>query len=196
MDLADQRAVGRIAPHAVLGRIAPAHRAPDIAVPIATQPVGHAGCEIISEHAPVLQLGPMHLEHPDMRRPAVRDAAVDDVKQPLVRRKPDPVRTNEITRHDVRLTGDRIEPINVARQHRLGLVAFIGTVNPVAGIGEPDAAITGDHDIVRRVQRFALEPIDQHGDRAVRFRTGDAARVVLAGNQPTFAVARIAVGVV
>src|SRR5262249_7196264 len=73
---------------------------------------------------------------------------------------------------------------------------FVGTVDPVARIGEPDAAIARDGNIVWRVQRFALEPVDQHGDRAVEFSACDTLRIMLAGNQPALVIAGIAVGVV
>src|SRR6266567_2809031 len=61
MDLADQRSIGRVTARAVLGRIAPTHRAPDVAVDIATQPVRHAGCEIVGEDASVAQACPIHI---------------------------------------------------------------------------------------------------------------------------------------
>ena len=37
----------------------------------------------------------------------------------------------------------------------------------VAGIGEPDAAVGMDHDVVRRIERLAGEFVSEHGDRAV-----------------------------
>src|SRR6185503_8853466 len=51
-------------------------------------------------------------------------------------------------------------------------------------------------DVVGRVQRLALEAVEDDGDAAVVLGPGDAAGVVLAGDQTPLAIARVAVGVV
>jgi len=63
----------------------------------------------------------------------------------------------------------------------------IGSVNQIGTVGL-------HHDIVRRVQPLAAEAIDQHRDRSVIFGAHHAAAAMLAGDQPTLAVAGIAVG--
>src|SRR5262249_60124048 len=46
------------------------------------------------------------------------------------------------------------------------------------------------------IERLAVELVDQHRDGAVIFGAGDAARIVLAGDEAALAVAGVAVGVV
>ena len=64
-----------------------------------------------------------------------------------------------------------------------------GSVNQIAAVGCAD-------DVVGRVEALAVEAVGQHGDAAVVLGARDAARQVLAGDQPALAVARVAVGVV
>lgn len=70
---------------AVLRRLAPAHAAPDIAVRIDSQTVCERRSKIFGEHPAVGKTPVRHVEDPDMRRPAVGDAAVDNVEPRLVR---------------------------------------------------------------------------------------------------------------
>ena len=57
-------------------------------------------------------------------------------------------------------------------------------------------AVRLHHHVVRRVQPPALERSASTVIAAVVFRAGDAAAVMLAGDQPALAVARVAVGIV
>ena len=75
-------------------------------------------------------------------------------------------------------------------------MAFIVAENAERRIGEPDRVVGLHYHVVRRVERFAVELVDQHGDVAVVFGASDAATIMLAGDQPTLAVARIAICVV
>src|SRR5436189_6382729 len=59
---------------------------------------------------------------------------------------------------------------------------------------EPDRVVGLHHDVVGRIERLAVELVHQHGDRAIIFGAGDAARVVLAGDEAALPVARVAVG--
>src|SRR5262249_23872140 len=53
-----------------------------------------------------------------------------------------------------------------------------------------------DHHVIRRVERLAVELVNQHRDVAVVLRPRQPPRIVLAGNQPALAVARESVRVV
>ena len=196
MHLADQRAVRRVASHAILARIGPAHAAPDIALDVGPHPVGEAGREILGEDTPAMQPPALNVEHPDMRGPAMRDAAIDDIEQRLVGRKGEAVRADEVVGDNGGLPARGIEPIHMPRQFRIRRVAFVGTIDAVARIGEPDRAVGGHDDVVRRIQAPALVAVHQDRDAAVRLGAGDPARVVLAGEQAPLPVARVAVGMV
>src|SRR5215470_18548090 len=50
MDLSDEIAVRRIAAHAVLPGIGPAHAAPNIAVDVGAHAIGESGCKVLGEH--------------------------------------------------------------------------------------------------------------------------------------------------
>jgi hypothetical protein len=63
-------------------------------------------------------------------------------------------------------------------------------------VGEVDAAVGADDNVVRPVESAALKTVGDDRDGAIRFLTGDAAAVVLAGDQSPLLVARQAVGAV
>src|SRR3954447_5987703 len=65
-----------------------------------------------------------------------------------------------------------------------------------AVIAEPDRVVGFDDDIVGAGQPLALEAVGEQRDRAVVFGAGQVLGVVLAGDQPSLAVAGVAVGVV
>src|SRR5690349_11700223 len=69
VDLAEQVAVGSVAAHAVLVRIAPSDRAPDTALPVAAHSVGDAGLGYVREHLTVREFssGQIHVECANMR---------------------------------------------------------------------------------------------------------------------------------
>src|SRR5437588_11903149 len=70
MDLAEQIALGGVAAHAVLVRIAPSHRAPNAALPVTAHAVGNAGLGHIRKDLAVRGLSGRHIEveHANMRR--------------------------------------------------------------------------------------------------------------------------------
>ena len=77
-----------------------------------------------------------------------------------------------------------------------------GIVRPALGqpvaigrVGEPDRAIRMRHQIVRRIERFAVELIGDHRHRSVMFPAHHAAKVILRGNLPPLQIERVAVGV-
>ena len=159
-------------------------------------PSVNAGREIVGEHAAVAQRRAVDLEDANVRRAAVREAAVDDVEPLLVGREGEAVRAGEVVGHHRGAAAARIEPVDVGRQLGPVGVAFVFAVDAVARIGEPDRAVAGDHDVVRGVQRLALEAVDQDGDAAVELGARHPPGVVLAGDEAPLAIAGVAVGVV
>ena len=77
-----------------------------------------------------------------------------------------------------------------------GLDAFVIAANAGGRIREPHRVVGLDHHVVGRVERLAVELVDQHRDAAVVFGAGDPPPAVLAGDQAALAIAGIAVGVV
>ena len=74
--------------------------------------------------------------------------------------------------------------------------ALVVGQDPVAGVGEPHRAVGGDHDVVGGVERFAVDAVGEHGDRAVVLGPGHPPGEVLAGDEPALPVPGVAVGVV
>src|SRR5271166_4746067 len=62
-------------------------------------------------------------------------------------------------------------------------------------VAEPDRTVGLDDDIIRPGELLAVEPLGEHGNRAVIFGACQALGIHLAGDEPALAVAGIAVGV-
>ena len=97
---------------------------------------------------------------------------------------------------DRSLADGGIEAVDSGRQFEFGFETLVVEQNAVAGIGEPDAPIGMDDDIVGRIQTLALEPVQQHSDGSVVLGAGDTAAEMLAGDQATLAVSRVAIAVI
>ena len=95
----------------------------------------------------------------------------------------------------VHLPGFRVDAIDRFLELLGGLEAFVVAVDAVGRIGEPDAAVGMDHDVVGRVQALAFELVGDDGDGAVVFVADDAAAAVLAGKLAAFEIERVAVAV-
>src|ERR1700754_4752941 len=89
-----------------------------------------------------------------------------------------------------------INAIYARRQFRVSWRTLIKAVDREARVGEPDRAIRFDDDIVRRIETSALIAVCEYRNRAVVLGARDSACLVLAGNEPAFVVARVAVRVV
>src|SRR5207237_402146 len=85
---------------------------------------------------------------------------------------------------------------DVGRQLGLFDAALVGIEAGGGGSGEPDRVVGLDYHVVRRVERLAVELVDQHRYCAVMLGARQAPRVVLAGDETALAVASVAVGVV
>src|SRR3984893_8613245 len=96
MDLSDEIAVRRVAAHAILLGIGPAHAAPNIAIYVGTHTIGEARREVLGEHFSVGELVAVDVKHAHARPAAVGKATIDDVKLLLVRREGKPVGLVEI----------------------------------------------------------------------------------------------------
>ena len=113
---------------------------------------------------------------------ARHDAVVGEIDLALVGREAKPVGP-QITGNHRRAPGLGIEPVDIRRQLRLLDAAFIRIEVRCGWIGEPDRVVGFDHHVIRRVERLAIELVDQHRDAAVVLRAREAARVVLAGDR-------------
>ena len=133
------------------------------------------------------------VEHLDDAR---RGGRLDDVHLRLVRREREAVGPVDVARDDRGAAGPGVEAVDVGRQLRLRRVAFVVAEDAERRVGEPDRVVGLHHHVVGRVERLAVELVDQHGDGAVELGAGHAPRIVLAGDQPALAIARVAVGVV
>src|SRR4029453_9797101 len=74
-------------------------------------------------------------------------------------------------------------------------VALIVGIDAVARIGEPDAAVGLDDDVVRAVEALAVEFVRERDDGAVDLRARDAPVAVLAGDEAALTVDGVAVGI-
>ena len=167
--------------------------APQIAVDIAAEAVGRAPRLGGDETAAVRELVVVDVVDADH---SWDQARFDDIELLLVVREGKSVRAIDLAGHHRSPPGLRIEAVQVGRQFGGGHVALVVAQNAEGRIAEPDRVVGFDHDVVRRVERLAVELVHQHGDRAVVFGARHAPAVVLAGDESALAVARIAVGVV
>src|SRR5262249_59769122 len=110
-------------------------------------------------------------------------ARLNDIEFAFVGGEGKPVRPIDITGGDGGTPATGIKPIDIGRQLGRGHVAFIVSENAEWRIGEPDRIVGFDHHVVGRIERFAVELVDQGGDGAVEFGTCQPARVVLTGTK-------------
>ena len=122
---------------------------------------------------------------------------LDDVELLLVGREGEAVGVHEVgdDRGQLAVGADAVDV--GGRLLGLRARAFPFAVDAEHRVGEPDAVVGLDDDVVRRVQPLALEAVGQHRDLAVLLGPRHAARDrMLAGDEAALAVARVAVGVV
>ena len=132
----------------------------------------------------------------DLEAPDVPPPCVDDVELGLVGGECEPVRAAEVVGDDHRVARQRIEAVDVARADLAdGPVPLVVTIDPVARVGEPDRAVGMLDDVVRAVEPLAVVAVGQHGHASVGLGPGERPMTLLAGDQPTLPVDRVAVGV-
>src|SRR5712671_6721822 len=191
--MADHRRVGGKDGDAIEPR-RHAPSAPQIALDIAAETVRRpfAG---IDENAPIGEPRAVldHVENTDETRPRT---GFDNVELSLIGRKTKTVWPVDVAGYDRGGGGPAVHSIDVGRQFRRRLLAFVITEDAEGRIGEPDRTVGFDDHVVRRVEPLAVEPVENDGDRAVILGAGDPPPLVLAGDEPALAVAAIAVGVV
>src|SRR5579872_4418699 len=195
-DAADHLAVRGDYDHSVQP-LAGAPAAPQIAMDIAAEAVRRAVADI-GERASIGEPGAVigDVIDADCPRPGAR---LDDVHAGLVGRKAEPVRAVDVAGDDAGAAGAAVDPVDIGRQFRLGLAALVIRQDAERRIGEPDRSVRFDHDIVGRVERLAVDPVEtvaDHGDRAVVLGPRHLAPAVLAGDEAPLPVAGVAVGVV
>ena len=95
-----------------------------------------------------------------------------------------------------RLPEPRIDSTGTVRGSASGVHCSLVELCPIRRVGEPVAAIRVGHDIVRRIETFAIELRRDDGHRAIELIAHDAAHQVLARDLPSLKVEGVAVAVV
>src|SRR5260221_7511646 len=193
-DAADRLPRRREDHHTVETVLAHAPAGPEIAVDVAAEAVRRARAGIDEDPAlgELLAVGDDVVDADQARY----RAGLHDVHLLLVRREAQPVRPVDALGHDRRPPALAVDAIDVRRQFRRRLVAFVMAEDAEGRIGEPDRIVRFDDDVVRRVEWLAVEAVEDDGDAAVIFGARHPPRIVLAGDETALAVARVAVGVV
>src|SRR5258708_13795836 len=168
--------------------------APEVAVGVATEAVRRLGRFAGHEWLAAGKLGAIVDDVVDADQ-ARHIAEVDDILLALARGEAKPVGPDVADAHGG-AAGLRIETVHVGRQLLLGHVALIVGGDARGRVREPDRTVGFDHDVVRRIERLAVEFVDQHRDGAVIFGARHPPGVVLAGDEAALAVAGVAVGIV
>ena len=122
------------------------------------------------------------------RADALLLAAVGHVEAVVIRCKAESVWLVEVALHDRECPGLRVEPVDeVAR-------LFFGTLaEAVVRVRKPQGAVVAHGDVVGRIQQLALKLVGEHGDLPISFATNDIAGSVLARDEATLAVDRVAI---
>ncbi len=121
-------------------------------------------------------------------------AGVRDVEEASVAGEGEAVGPDAVGDDGLDLAARGVDPVDMAGADlALGAFALVVAVDAVGGIGEPDGAVGGDRRVVGRIEPPAPPVARQHGARAVMLDAADAARQVLAGDQPALPVHGVAV---
>src|SRR5262249_2963114 len=111
-------------------------------------------------------------------------ARIADINLLIVRRKTDPVGaavgSAQLVRDLFDLRCLSIDAINAGRQFRIGLEAFVVAANAIHRIGEPDAAVGVNYNVIRRIQTLALKLFRDDRYRPVRLIPDDTPAAMLA----------------
>ena len=120
---------------------------------------------------------------------------VGDVEPVVAGREAESVRRADLVGDPGDRAGRAVDAVDRQRQLLLGRMAFVTAADAVRRVGEPDAAVGVDDDIVRRVQTPALETVRDDRHRAGVLVARHAPAAVLAGDLTPRVVERVAVAV-
>jgi hypothetical protein len=125
---------------------------------------------------------------------AVAVTGVDDVELLLVGREREAVGFHEVVDHSLDRAAVRIDPVDpLLLLFLLGFDSLVVCHDPVERIAEPDRAVGGDDDVVRRVQLLAVVAVGDDGDRAVELGASHPPGAMLAGDETADAIDGVAV---
>src|SRR5262245_31908168 len=128
---------------------------------------------------------------------SVRPARVGNVELAFVERESEAIRPHHVGYHSLDLSGRGVGAVHVGGSDlALGLVALVVGLDAVGGIGKPDRAIRFHNDVVWRIEALAAPIVSYGGDAAVVLGAADAPARMLAGDEPSFAIDSVAIGVV
>jgi hypothetical protein len=193
-DFADQSTVEVVAMDA-LGAARP-----NATIPIDAKTVEQA-CGRLREDLAARQFGPVRidLKTANVARTVllVGRAGVGDIEVFLVRREGDAVRANHIGDDRGDRAGFGVDSMYMAALDLLlSAIPFVVGVDAIGGVGEPDGVVRLHHDVVRRIETFAVPLFRNDGNRAVNLGAGHAAREMFACDQPALIVDGVAVRIV
>lgn len=207
-DLADAFAFGIEDMDAVvaIADLGPSGAGPHIAVGVAPDAVGEAGGGFAADfegHGAILAAfgeftGVDDVVSPDVfgRLGVMGSTGIGDVERAIIGRKAQAVGLEEfVCDHGDGAIG-RVDAVDGFLEKEFALEALVIADAPVAGIGEPDAAIWMNDHIVGSVEGFAIKLLGEDGDGAIAFVADHAPGAVFAGNLSAFAIEGIAVAVV
>ena len=97
-----------------------------------------------------------------------------------------------VTRAGLRVDAIDVAAVDLGRRR----FALVVAVDAVGRVGEPDRIVRFHDGVVRRVETLALPLVCEDCDRAVELGAGDAARQMLAGDEPALVVDGVAVRIV
>src|SRR5262249_27702908 len=123
-----------------------------------------------------------------------RRTRLHQIQNRFVRRKTQTVRPVHAALDHGHLAACAIDSIDIHREFLLGAVAFVVAEQPERRIGEPDGAVGFHHDVVGRIQAFAFEALGDGSNGAVILGATHAPSAVLAGDESSLTIARVAVG--
>src|SRR2546422_9856 len=156
----------------------------DVAFDIYLHAVGDAGFV-----APELGEDPIRLlreravgqqvECPDVSAPSVVD-----VEHRFIRREGEAVGQHEVGNEQAHRAQIGRDAVHSGK----GQIPLLGSQGAGPRVGEVDAAVGFDHDVVGTVEPPTLEAVRDHGEAAVELLPRDAPAVMLAGNQPALEI--------
>ena len=173
---------------------------PDVAIGIATNPIGRgrcAGSGNIDLDETFAIANRLSIDVPDFDLAAA--AGVGDVDLLIVRREADSVgpavRSAKFIGKLLDLKCLAVDAIDAGRQFGIRFETFIISANTVIWIGEPDAPVRTHDDVIGRIQSLALKLFSDDGHRPIRLITHNPAPAVFARKLAALKIECVAVAV-
>ena len=158
----------------------------DVALDIDLHPVGDAGFAAAQIGEDAVGVPGQHAARQQLEGADVAAPRVIDIEDFFFRREGEPVGQDKIVDQQAQrpeIGGDAIDPGK-------GEVPLVGRGRPRPRVGEIDAAVGFDDDVVGSVERVALKAVGNDGDASVMLQAGDSPAIVFAGDEAALEVTR------